>query len=220
MDQVCAKCVQNVKSNKNGPATNICKSMGYSTLSGGGSRDRTGDLMTASHALSQLSYTPTVVFVLCERGPRQGGIIGNGLAVSQDLGLRRRVLLTDDFGCAILCAQLRGRGFRMFEEIIASNHRMSNAALLAKHRAPTLNRRQFIQCAGGALGTTSLGLGCAHSARSSVNVAQERELVLLAIDVTRSVGARYADARVTELWFESVGTRELQITNVNILNTA
>ena len=32
--------------------------MRFQDLSGGDKRDRTADLMTASHALSQLSYTP------------------------------------------------------------------------------------------------------------------------------------------------------------------
>ena len=38
----------------------ICyKPLPLNALHGGGERDRTDDLMTASHALSQLSYTPT-----------------------------------------------------------------------------------------------------------------------------------------------------------------
>jgi TldD protein len=45
--------------------------------------------------------------------------------------------------------------------------------------------------------------------------AAERELALLALDVATSAGASYADARVSRHLFESLNTRERQITNVS-----
>ena len=45
--------------------------------------------------------------------------------------------------------------------------------------------------------------------------AAERELALLALDEATGAGASYADVRVSRHWFESVRTREEQITGVN-----
>ena len=85
-----------------------------------------------------------------------------------------------------------------------------------------INRREFMKlsgaavAAGAAVATGAAGLGCASLGGRRAQIdSHERELVLLAIDEAISAGADYADARVSRHWFESVSTREQQVTGAS-----
>mgnify|MGYP001382056212 FL=1 len=82
-------------------------------------------------------------------------------------------------------------------------------------------RRDFLRTSG-ALGVSAAALAagagqwaCGPAGEPSVADPAERELALLALDEATGAGARYADVRVSRHWFESVRTREEQITGVN-----
>lgn len=73
-----------------------------------------------------------------------------------------------------------------------------------------LDRREFVKIAGGAAIATRMG---AQKTAPGPDAA-ERELALLALDAARSAGAAYADVRISRHQFDSISTRERQITNV------
>jgi TldD protein len=102
------------------------------------------------------------------------------------------------------------------------NHRPAPHTALDR----SFDRRRFLSGAiygGAALAATSTGLsGCGPS--GPVPPAPiggpdtdplERELALLALDEARTSGARYADLRISHHSFESVQTREQQITGAS-----
>ena len=64
-----------------------------------------------------------------------------------------------------------------------------------------------------------LTTSCAHVQKRPVGDASERDLVLLAIDEAQHAGAQFADARISQHWFESIGAREDRITNVSGTNS-
>lgn len=81
-----------------------------------------------------------------------------------------------------------------------------------------LDRRQFLKGVAGAAGAgaTLVGLGCAPPGTGPSAIdPTEREIALLALDEALAAGARYADVRISRHWFESVGARERQITDVS-----
>lgn len=78
---------------------------------------------------------------------------------------------------------------------------------------PGLSRRQFLQLSSAmaAAGYVMPQVG----AQTANNLSStERTLLLHAIDVAKSAGADYADARIIRTQFEAVGTREQVITQV------
>ena len=82
-------------------------------------------------------------------------------------------------------------------------------------------RRDFLRTSG-ALGVSAAALAagagqwaCGPAGEPSVADPAERELALRALDEATGAGASYADVRVSRHWFESVRTREEQITGVN-----
>ena len=80
-----------------------------------------------------------------------------------------------------------------------------------------IDRRDFLKATGAAGATLSLGgaeWGCARDAASPIDPF-ERELALVALDEARAAGGDYADVRVSRHWFESVATREEQVTRVD-----
>ena len=76
----------------------------------------------------------------------------------------------------------------------------------------TIDRRDFVKMAGSAAVLAATGWPQREAPGPD---AAEKELVLLALDAVRSAGAAYADARVMQGLYETVNTRERQITNVN-----
>jgi len=84
-----------------------------------------------------------------------------------------------------------------------------------------LSRRAFVKLVGsagaaaavGVSGLGSVGLEAQTNTAPGPDAA-ERDLALVALDAARSSGARYADVRVILTRFESLATRERQITNV------
>lgn len=85
-----------------------------------------------------------------------------------------------------------------------------------------IRRRDFVKIAGavGVGVATHIGPWDALVATQLANVAPrpdaaERELALLALDAAKSAGAIYADVRVSRGSFESISTRERQITGVS-----
>ena len=85
-----------------------------------------------------------------------------------------------------------------------------------------LHRREFVKIAGltGVSFATGLGTwGCSIPDRKVLEApgpdAAERQLALLALDEAKGAGADYVDVRISRHLFESVGTRERQITNVS-----
>lgn len=94
---------------------------------------------------------------------------------------------------------------RVPDGLVAVNH------VLVKPRG--MERREFLKL--GAVAATSVGLGCATRPVVTRAGGSERDLVLLAIDEAQRAGADYADARISQHWFEAVGTREDRITNVS-----
>ena len=86
---------------------------------------------------------------------------------------------------------------------------------------PKMGRRTFVRMAGTAGAVlASGGWELAHGQQGTTPRAPgpdagERELVLLALDAVKSAGAAYADVRITRRDWESVNTRERQITSVN-----
>ena len=77
------------------------------------------------------------------------------------------------------------------------------------------SRRQFLKTSALGLALSASGFGCASDPLIGVGDPFERELALLALDEATKAGATYADVRVSRHWFESVRTREQQITGVN-----
>ena len=103
----------------------------------------------------------------------------------------------------------------------------SNGRVLPRainHRSVVVDptRRDFLRTSG-AVGASAVPLamsaghwGCGRAGEApSVADPAERELALLALDEATRAGASYADVRVSRHWFESVRTREEQITGVN-----
>jgi TldD protein len=88
---------------------------------------------------------------------------------------------------------------------------------------PTVDRRQFVKTAGVAgavLATEGTTWGCAAAAPSTDQTLPgpdpaERDLALYALDEAQSAGAKYADARVSRHWTESISAREDRITGVS-----
>jgi TldD protein len=83
-----------------------------------------------------------------------------------------------------------------------------------------LNRREFVKVAGGAGAAAGLCswdvlAAAPQTERLPGPDAAERELVLLALDSARGAGAVYCDARISRHYFESISSRERQITNVS-----
>ena len=82
-----------------------------------------------------------------------------------------------------------------------------------------LGRRDFVKLAGAA--GTVLATGAWHPVSAfQENTAPgpdaaEREIVLLALDAVQSAGAAYADVRITRRKWETIFTRERQITAVD-----
>jgi hypothetical protein len=68
----CSPCIAPLKLGKKKNGQHNCKPFLNCALCGGAKGDRTPDLMTASHALSQLSYGPTR---FCRR-PNMGQVVG------------------------------------------------------------------------------------------------------------------------------------------------
>ena len=80
-----------------------------------------------------------------------------------------------------------------------------------------LDRRDFMRLTGyGSLLAAGVGLaGCAPSSEALPGPdPAEKELALLALDEAISAGARYADVRISQHYFEAINTREEQITGV------
>ena len=94
---------------------------------------------------------------------------------------------------------------------------LPSAVNLGRLLEPCLDRRQFLMAAGAAgAAATFAGLGCARPGAAPTAIDPiEREIVLLALDEALGAGARYADVRISRHWFESVGARERQITDVS-----
>ena len=92
---------------------------------------------------------------------------------------------------------------------------------------PTLDRRQFVKAAGVAGAALAAGpgtWGCRAPAPQTDQTLPgpdpaERDLALYALDETRSAGAKYADARVSRHWSESINAREDRITGVSKSNS-
>ena len=88
---------------------------------------------------------------------------------------------------------------------------------------PTLDRRQFVKAAGVAGAALAAGPGTWGCRAPGPQTDQtlpgpdpaERDLALYALDETRSAGAKYADARVSRHWSESISAREDRITGVS-----
>lgn len=88
---------------------------------------------------------------------------------------------------------------------------------------PTLDRRQFVKAAGVAGAALAAGpdtWGCRAPGPQTDQTLPgpdpaERDLALYALDETRSAGAKYADARVSRHWSESINAREDRITGVS-----
>ena len=87
----------------------------------------------------------------------------------------------------------------------------------------TLDRRQFVKAAGVAGAAVAAGAGpwgCAPPATGPDHDLPgpdpaERDLALHALDAAQSAGAKYADARISRHWTESVSAREDRITGVS-----
>jgi TldD protein len=87
----------------------------------------------------------------------------------------------------------------------------------------TLDRREFVKLAGTA-GVAAAALDweqafAVQQATAPGPDANEKDLVMLALDAARSAGASYADVRITRGNTESISTRERQITNVGKTET-
>jgi len=85
-----------------------------------------------------------------------------------------------------------------------------------------LDRREFVRIVGSAGVAAAAGLSrfeileAAPQANAAPGPdAAERDLALLALDAARSAGANYADVRISRHNFESLSTRERQITGVS-----
>jgi TldD protein len=82
------------------------------------------------------------------------------------------------------------------------------------------DRREFVRILGSAGAVAALSRFDVLEAAAQRNTApgpdpSERDLALLALDAARSAGASYADVRISRLSFESLSTREHQITSVS-----
>ena len=82
-----------------------------------------------------------------------------------------------------------------------------------------IGRREFVKMAGAGGAILTAGGWREALARQQPSApgpdAAEKELVLLGLDAVTSAGASYADVRITRGTFESVNTRERQITGVS-----
>lgn len=85
-----------------------------------------------------------------------------------------------------------------------------------------MDRREFLKATGatGAAIAVAAGGGwsCAR-ARGPAPDPYETALALLALDEATAAGAGYADVRISRHWFESVSTRERQITGVEFTDS-
>ena len=84
------------------------------------------------------------------------------------------------------------------------------------------SRRDFVRVIGGAGAAAAIGVSelATIGVEAQRNPAPgpdsaERDLALAALDAASAAGARYADVRIIRTLFESLSTRERQITNVN-----
>lgn len=82
-----------------------------------------------------------------------------------------------------------------------------------------MERREFIKTIGVtgaafAVEPWSYAIGSPAQANAPGPDAAEKELALLAVDTAKAAGATYADVRISRHLFESIATRERQITNV------
>lgn len=81
-----------------------------------------------------------------------------------------------------------------------------------------MDRRDFLKttgAAGAGLALSTAGSGWRRPPPKTRGPDPfERELALLAVDEAQGAGAVYADVRISRHWFEAIGTREQQITNV------
>ena len=82
-----------------------------------------------------------------------------------------------------------------------------------------MDRREFIKLSGAAMAGGAAASSCALLPTGPLPDPIERELILLALDEATSAGAAYADARISRHWFESISTREKQITGVSSRET-
>jgi TldD protein len=82
-----------------------------------------------------------------------------------------------------------------------------------------LSRRDFMKLAGIAgltLAAVPSQWGCGPASDPNFNPdPQERALIEQAIEAVKDAGASYGDARISRHWFESITTREKQITGVS-----
>ncbi|MEX2130834.1 MAG: DNA gyrase modulator, partial [Pseudohongiellaceae bacterium] len=78
----------------------------------------------------------------------------------------------------------------------------------------SISRRDFMRLSAGAATAAGLFLPGSRPVVAQVLTSFERELLLLAIEAATSAGADYADGRVIRTRFESIGTREQTITQV------
>jgi TldD protein len=102
---------------------------------------------------------------------------------------------------------------------IPLNHRASTSPagsplfLAADPTLPQLSRRNFLRLSAMAAAAGILVPNHKPVAAQSMT-SSERELLLHAIDMARSAGAHYADARIIRTQFEAIGAREQMITQV------
>lgn len=98
---------------------------------------------------------------------------------------------------------------------VPTNHRGSASQSGSPFHLPSdYSRRDFIRLtAAAAAAGILLPIQRAPVAAQSMT-STERELLLMAIDVARSAGAEYADARIIRTQFEAIGAREQMITQV------
>ena len=90
-------------------------------------------------------------------------------------------------------------------------------------RDTRFDRRQFVKAAGVAGAALAAGAGTWGCGVPGPQTDQalpgpdpaERDLALYALDEARSAGAKYADARVSRHWSESISAREDRITGVS-----
>ncbi|MBT5873903.1 MAG: TldD/PmbA family protein [Candidatus Latescibacteria bacterium] len=82
-----------------------------------------------------------------------------------------------------------------------------------------MSRRDFMKLTGAAgLGLLAVpgGFGCSSPVGDGFSPdASELSLILLAVDEVKSAGADYGDVRISRHWFESIRSREKQITGVS-----
>ena len=105
--------------------------------------------------------------------------------------------------------------FKADDDLIARNYLKALQYVIDTR----ISRRDFMKLSGAAgLGLLTLpaGLNCTATPGNGFSPdPNEQELILLAIDEVKSAGAAYGDVRISRHWFESINTREKQITGVS-----